>query len=50
MEIVWLNFVVNCRQGIEHDYDVVEGPMADDMIWNYVDDFIRGEILKIAFW
>lgn len=26
----WLNFVVVCRQGIDHDYDIVEGPMADD--------------------
>ena len=28
----WLEFVVNCRRGIEHNYDVVEGPMADDQI------------------
>ena len=46
----WLDFVVNCRCGIKHDYDVVEGPMADDTIWNYVDDFTRGEISRAAFW
>ena len=32
----WLQFVVDCRRGIEHNYDIVEGPMADDQIWNYV--------------
>lgn len=46
----WLDFVVACRQGTKHDYDMVEGPMADDTIWNYVDDFTRGEISRTAFW
>ena len=46
----WLDFFVACRQGIKHDYDMVEGPMADDTIWNYVDDFTRGEISRTAFW
>ena len=46
----WLEFVVNCRSGIEHNYDIVEGPMADDTIWNYVEDYINGEISKAAFW
>ena len=46
----WLDFVVACRQGIKHDYDMVEGPMADDTIWNYVDDFTRGENSRTAFW
>lgn len=32
----WLQFVVNCRRGIEHGYDIVEGPMADDQISNCV--------------
>ena len=35
----WLDFVADCRQGIEHEYDIVEGPMADDQVWDYVDDF-----------
>ena len=35
----WLDFVVDCRRGIKHDYDIVEGPMADDQIWDYVEDF-----------
>lgn len=46
----WLDFVVSSRQGISHDYDIVEGPMADDTTWNYVDDFARGLISRIAFW
>lgn len=46
----WLEFVVNCRRGIEHSYDIVEGPMADDTIWDYVEDYVRGEISKAAFW
>ncbi len=46
----WLEFVVNCRRGIEHNYDVVEGPMADDQIWDYVEEYIAGNITKAAFW
>lgn len=46
----WLEFVVSSRRGIIHTYDIVEGPMADDTIWNYVDDFVRGLISRTAFW
>ncbi len=46
----WLEFVVACRRGIEHDYDIVEGPMADDQIWDYVEDYAAGNISKAAFW
>lgn len=46
----WLQFVVNCRRGKEHDYDIVEGPMADDQIWDYVEDYVSGKISKVAFW
>lgn len=46
----WLDFVVNCRKGIEHEYDIVEGPMADDTIWDYIEDFTRGNISREAFW
>ena len=31
-------------------YDIVEGPMADDTIWNYVNDFLSGDISREAFW
>ncbi|MDE5999122.1 MAG: DUF3990 domain-containing protein [Bacteroidaceae bacterium] len=46
----WLDFVVACRQGVKHDYDIVEGPMADDQIWDYVEDFMDGSITREAFW
>ena len=32
----WLDFIVACRNGEPHDYDVVVGAMADDQIYNYV--------------
>lgn len=46
----WLDFVVSCRRGVEHSYDIVEGPMADDTIWDYIEDYIRGTITREAFW
>lgn len=46
----WLDFIAECRSGKIHDYDIVEGPMADDTIWNYVNDFIRGTISRKQFW
>lgn len=39
-----------CRAGKTHDYDIVEGPVADDTVWNYVNDFPAGEISRNAFW
>ena len=50
MTEVWLQFVVDCRRGKEHTYDIVEGPMADDQIWDYVEDYMAGNISKAAFW
>ena len=46
----WLDFIVACRNGGDHDYDIVEGPMANDTIFNYVQDFIDGNISREAFW
>lgn len=46
----WLDFVADCRRGKEHQYDIVEGPMADDQIWDYVEDFVAGNITREAFW
>ena len=46
----WLDFIANCRAGSVHGQDVVEGPMADDTIWNYVNDFVAGVISRQAFW
>ena len=46
----WLQFVVDCRSGKEHNFDIVEGPMADDQIWDYVEDYLNKKITKEAFW
>ena len=29
---------------------IVEGPMADDTVWNYVNDFLSGRINRKQFW
>lgn len=39
-----------CRTEKSHDYDIVEGPMADDTIFNYVQNFVDGKISREAFW
>ena len=46
----WLDFVVACRNGTSHEYDIVEGPMADDTIYNYIQEFLDGKISREAFW
>lgn len=46
----WLDFVAACRHGESHPYDIVEGPMADDEVWDYVEDFLAGRITREAFW
>lgn len=46
----WLDFIVACRSGKSHDYDIVEGPMADDTIYNYVQGFIDGKYSREMFW
>ena len=46
----WLDFIMNCRRGVEHGFDIVEGPMADDTIWDYIEDYVRGTITREAFW
>ena len=46
----WLDFIIDCRSGKKHDYDIVVGAMADDQIYNYVNALIEGEITRSAFW
>ena len=45
----WLDFVAHCRRGELHQYDIVSGPMADDTIWDYVQDYLDGVISQAAF-
>lgn len=46
----WLDFIAKCRTGETHPYDIVEGPMSDDTIWDYVNGFTSGQISREAFW
>lgn len=46
----WLDFIAWCRSGKTHQYDIVEGPMANDTVWNYVNDFLTGRINRRQFW
>jgi len=49
----WLDFIVGNRiqKGINqfHDYDIVEGPIADDKVARRVMRYIKGNISKNAF-
>ncbi len=46
----WLDFIIACRHGELHDYDIVIGAMANDQIYNYVADYIDGAITREQFW
>lgn len=46
----WLDFIAKCRKGELHRYDIVEGPMADDTVWNYVNDYLAGDMTREQFW
>ncbi len=46
----WLDFIVDCRKGVPHNYDIVIGAMANDQIYNYIEDFIAGIITREQFW
>ena len=45
-----MDFIANCRTGRSYQYDIVEGPMANDTIFNYVQNFVDGKISREAFW
>jgi hypothetical protein len=49
----WLDFVVLNRKNNlpqqAHNYDIVEGPVADDAITIRIDDYLNGEISKPDF-
>lgn len=46
----WLDFIIACRSGKSHDYDIVIGAMANDQIYNYISDYIDGVITREQFW
>jgi len=49
----WLDFVVLNRDPAfttnRHDYDLIEGPIADDKVQNRINDFLDGIITKNNF-
>jgi hypothetical protein len=49
----WLDFVIiNRNENIPepaHDYDIVEGPVADDKVQNRIDLYLEGGISKAGF-
>lgn len=38
----WLNFVVDSRKGVKHDYDLVFGPVANDKVFTTVNLYESG--------
>jgi len=49
----WLDFVVANRQNESekaiHDFDIVEGPVADDKVQNRIRDYLNGDVSKQDF-
>ena len=46
----WLDFIVDCRSGKKHNFDIVTGAMANDQIYNYISDYIDGILTREQFW
>ncbi|MCM1246113.1 MAG: DUF3990 domain-containing protein [Roseburia sp.] len=46
----WLDFIIKCRHGEPHNYDIVIGAMANDQIYNFISDYIEGIITREQFW
>ncbi len=50
MTYEWLDFIIDCRSGKAHNYDIVIGAMANDQIYNFISDYIDGSITREQFW
>ncbi len=46
----WLDFIISCRHGDSHNYDIVIGAMANDQIYNFIADYVDGIITRDQFW
>ncbi len=46
----WLDFIIDCRHGKMHEYDIVIGAMANDQIYNFIADYMDGIITREQFW
>lgn len=42
----WLEFVLQCKLGVQHNYDIVAGPMADDTIHDLVEAY-EAKVLRL---
>lgn len=42
----WLDFIASCRNGQPYDYDIVEGPMADDTVYIFVQGYLDRKSLE----
>ena len=40
----WLDFIINCRAGKTHDYDIVIGPIANDRVGIQIRRYMEREI------
>jgi len=49
----WLDFVVMNRNennlDFTHNYDIIEGPVANDKVQNRIDEYLEGKIPKTVF-
>lgn len=45
----WVDFIANCRSNVPHNYDIVEGPMVDDKVFNFALMYLRGQLPKQIF-
>ena len=46
----WLDFIIDCRHGKPHKYDIVIGAMTNDQIYNFIADYMDGIITREQFW
>ncbi|MDO4765606.1 MAG: DUF3990 domain-containing protein [Eubacteriales bacterium] len=46
----WLDFIIACRNGKPHSYDIVIGAMANDQVYNYISDYVDGVLTREQFW
>ena len=42
----WLDFIVECRDGKTHNFDIVEGPVGNDKFWRYINRYKDGSLTK----
>lgn len=47
--VEWLDFIIRCRDGKIHGYDIVIGPIADDSVYDYMDAYYAGQMNEVEF-